>query len=262
MQTNVEFNLDEEFSRLIVQCIHDAWGDRTKEIVVKNRFRTKNSVPFLRWENFSVLLCDEFNSSERMTYLANRSAWTLPLLYDQESGFLITFMRETRFEELKSEYIIRSKMHYIDLLAHYLNKDLKADIQQLELPFFNNFQKMFEDEKQMPEIIQKFLFQLFEDGCQLKRHVLILFDNSGYDITSVRAVMIDKWMNIVYEENWSSYIPTDLSIIVDEVVDNANVNADPQHGLKYTSKYDKRKNKKDHKLNHKTGEELRESPNN
>jgi len=252
LQTNVVSNLDENFCRLIVRCMHDAWGDRTKEIVSKNQLKTQNSVPFLRWDTLCTSLCDEFNSPACMTYLSNRGAWKLPLLLDTESGVLITFMRESRFKKLRKEYFGRKKMHYIDLLSHYLNNDLQADTQQLELPLFNNFQKKFEDENKIPEFVRKFLYQLLEDDRQLKRHVLVLFDNSGYDVTSVRAVVIDKAMNVVYEENWNKFIPTDMSVIADEIVDKNDVNNDPRHGLKFTAKSNKRKNRKYNIINSKT----------
>ncbi len=252
MESEKVFNLSDKICRKIVECIHEALGDGIKEVVARNRLKTKNSVPFLKWDILNTLLCDEFDTPDCMSYIAKRGAWKLILLYDKNTGFLFSFMRESRFNSLRKDFDKRKKMHYIDILAMFLNEDLRAKALQTKLPLVFGKDKKFSDEERMHEIVHNFLIQLLEDQLLLSRHALILFDGTDYGLTSVRAVMIDTQMNIVEQENWNSYIPTDISIVADEISDSNADNGDPQHGLRFTSKSDRRKNMKNHKVEHKS----------
>ncbi|MCD8633887.1 DUF5986 family protein, partial [Clostridioides difficile] len=81
-----------------------------------------------------------------------------------------------------------------------------------------------------------------KDGAIIEHHVLLLFNQTAeYELTSIRAVMVDTNLNIVSEQNLSSYISIEESTVV-EKVDKTNPAANnPTLGLKLTAKADARK---------------------
>ena len=80
--------------------------------------------------------------------------------------------------------------------------------------------------------------------------MLILFESHGYQLTSVRAVMIDSNLNIAVEENWANSIAANESIIADNIEEmNAPAN-NPNHGLRLTSKAAARKKSRLHRKLH------------
>lgn len=224
--------------KLIVRCLEDAVGDRLKEDVQRNHLRTHNGDGGRVWDFINTGLCECFDGPDCMAGITKRGPWEMVLVYERESKRLFTFMREARFAAIQKDMPRRRRMHYLDMLARHLNSDLLAPGQ------IGWFDKTFADEDDLKELVGRLLSTLESDGVIIERHVLVLFESRGYQLTSVRAVMVDTNLNIAAEENWTSNIAAADSIIVD-TVDDANAPAnDPNHGLRLTRKAAARKKDK------------------
>lgn len=128
-------------------------------------------------------------------------------------------------------------MHYLDMLTRHLNVDLKALEGQTTM-----FPVSFEDQDELDLAIQILLRTLIEDDVVLKRHVLVLFDSSRYQLTSIRAIMVDTSLNVVCEQDWSSIITVDESVVAEKVSSENNAADNPTRGLELTAKAAARKN--------------------
>jgi len=171
-----------------------------------------------------------------MAYTSKRGPWEMILVYEKQSGFLYTFMREKRFTEIRAKVGKRRRMHYVDMLVRHLNPDLRAPVGQMSM-----FPVHFDDETQLAESVRTLLANLLEDGAVVRRHVLVLFESARFILTSVRAVMVDTNLDIVIEQDWSNAISVEESVIAEQVDEPKNPANVPARGLKLTAKAAARK---------------------
>jgi len=224
------------FASTVVDCIYIAVGDGIKEDIARQGLKTHNSVPSRIWDLLNTYVCERLRTTDCIATTTKRGPWEIALVYDRATGFLFTLMREKRFNELQSNVTKRRNMHYVDLLVRHLNSDLVSNVGQTRL-----FPIYFEDEDKMAENVQKILLGFSEDVGEIKRHAIILFDSSKYNLTSVRAIMVDSNLNPVSEWDWTKYIPVQESSIT-EKVDNPNApESNPSRGLELTAKAAARK---------------------
>lgn len=217
----------------IVHCIENAVGDSIREDVRRNNLRTTNSIPSRIWDLLNTALLDSLDATDCCVSTAQRGPWQMVIIFEKASGTVITLMREKRFAELKRAQQRRSRMHYVDMLPKMFNRDLLADCsQQSFLP------KEFSDEADLVFLVQRLLRDLVSDISIVRNHVLVLFDTRGFQLTSVRAVMITPNLEIASgcEADWSKYISTTESVIVEQVNEPLAPANDPRHGLKLKAK--------------------------
>lgn len=231
MTQKLTFSISPKVRDIIMQSISDAVGDLIKEDMKRNHLKTHNGNGGRIWDFLNTELCNEFNSPDCMAYLSQRGPWHMVLVYERESKLLFTIMREARFATIQKETYKRRRMHYLDMLTRHLNKDLLAPVGQIS--FIEN---EFDDQDNLHELIGRLLHDLTRDGAVIERHVLVLFESQNYQMTSIRAVMLDSNLDIVAEDNWSNSITTDDSIIMDSVESHVDPSNDPNRGLRLTSK--------------------------
>ena len=223
----------------IIQCLSEAVGDLIKEDVRRNRLRTHNGDGGRIWDFLNTELCEAFSSLDCMASVTHRGPWEMVLVYERESKSLFTFMREARFSTIRKETYKRRRMHYLDMLTRHLNKNLLAPVGQTVM-----FENEFVDQDNLRELVDRLLCNLLRDGAIIERHVLVLFESQDYQLTSVRAVMLDSNLDVVVEENWSNMIAARDSVIADAVDMPDDPANDPNHGLRLTSKAAARKKEK------------------
>lgn len=239
MAHQVSFSISPIVREIVMRSISEAVGDLIKEDVKRNRLRTHNGNGGRIWDFLNTELCEGFNSPDCMAYVTQRGPWEMVMVYERESKRLFTFMREARFATIRKEAYKRRRMHYLDMLTRHLNKELLAPVGQTSL-----FENKFDDQDDLHELVGRLLCTLQRDGAVIERHVLVLFESQNYQLTSIRAVMLDSNLDIVTEENWSNKIIANDSVIVDSVdVPNDPAN-DPNRGLRLTSKAAARKKEK------------------
>ena len=239
MAHRLTFTISSEVRDTIMRSMSEAVGDLIKEDVRRNRLRTHNGNGGRVWDFLNTELCEGFDSPDCMAYVTQRGPWEMVMVYERESKRLFTFMREARFATIRKETYKRRRMHYLDMLTRHLNKDLLAPVGQTTM-----FENEFVDQDDLHELVSRLLRDLQRDGVIIERHVLVLFESQNYQLTSARAVMLDSNLDIVAEENWSSKITAQDSVIADVVEAPNNPANDPNHGLRLTSKAAARKKAK------------------
>ncbi len=226
----------------MTRVIEGAVGDDIKRDVRENQLVTQNSTPARIWDHLNTSIAKNAEKNGCLYSLTKRGPWNMIIIYDNESKYVITIMREERLKEIRKGSKKRKSLHYLQAFTQCYNRDLYADGKQ---------QSMFEEEtalndvyKDAENIVQKMIESINSTkNHAIARHVLVLFSSMNYQLTNIRAVMIDTDLDIVCEESWNKYISTSESIITDIVspVNDKTPYNKPSHGMKFTSKANERK---------------------
>lgn len=236
-----------EVIKKIVNSVEDAVGDDIRMDIHRNDLQTTNSFSTRIWDLINTNLIKSLKAEDCTIAKAHRGCWEMVIIFEKNTQCIFTFMREKRFEELRKRQCKRTHMHYIDMLTRQFNKELLADSQQLSL-----FSHSFSDENKLSEKVQNLLRDLEGDADIVRNHVLVLFDTVGYQLTHIRAVKITPNLDIARqcESDWSEYIASTESIVVERIDDPDIPGNNPNRGLSLKAKaLARQKNKPKHKNN-------------
>lgn len=247
MNVNLNKNyIPEKVIIAAVKAINNAVSDDIKEDFLLNGFVTTNSYPTRVWEYVNRNLLKELPPELCTVVKTHRGPWEFMIIYDKQSGHIMTIMRDARFKELRESIHNRSTEHYVQLLARSFNSGLTAGYEQLSLePDVDEDIDM----KTVSAEVQKLLSGLRNENEPIKNHVLVLFDTAGGQLVNIKSVMVTPKLEIVAgsECDWSKYISVTESVIVDKISEPVSVFDKPERGLKLTSKAIARQNKRNNK---------------
>lgn len=222
-----------ELRTKIIRCVEDAVRDDILADIQHHNLRTTNSVPTRVWDLLNTNLARELETEDCTIAGAHRGPWQMLIIFERTTQCIFTFMREKRFAELSRLQRHRKNMHYLDMLTRQFNKELLADQQQLAL-----FPHTFSDENKLSQLIQTLLHDLEDEIPVVRNHVLILFETAGYQLLSIRAVKVTPSLDIAQDgyQDWSEYISSNVSVVVEKVVHSDAPENQPNRGLKLKSK--------------------------
>lgn len=232
MHTNCKY-ISEELAEKLVRCVEDAVGDGIREDIQKNDLQTKNSVPARIWDLMNTNIIKTLETQDCTIAKAHRGPWEMLIVFEKTTQCIFTLMREKRFTEIRKYQRKRVHMHYVDMLAKQFNNELIAEQKQLSL-----FPHAFADEERLAELVQILLSDLKGDIEVVRNHVLILFDTEGYQLKHIRAIMVTPDLEIAAgsEQDWSAYISTHESVIVEKVANPDAAENRPNRGLSLKAK--------------------------
>lgn len=228
----------------LVRCVEDAVGDDIQADIRRNGLQTHNSVPSRIWDLLNTNIINSLETEDCTIAKAHRGPWEMLIIFEKTSQCIITFMREKRFLELQRRQQQRKRMHYIDILTKQFNGSLLSSQQQLSF-----IPHKFSDEGNLKELVQNLLIDLGSDRNIVRHHVLVLFNTVGYQLTQIRAVMVTPSLDIVCEseQDWSSFIKAEESVVVDTIENSFSPGNQPGRGLSLTAKAIARKKEKPQK---------------
>lgn len=227
----ITIKASDPFINIIAKCLVDAVGDDIKEDT--QRLVTQNGTSGRIWDYIHTNLCKNFSKSDVIANPTKRGAWALVPVFDRSTGTIYSLMREQRFSELKKQRPKRRIANYLDALVGSLNAELTATQHQTLL--FPSLSHKFND-IQIQEIVQKIIFDLGIPNELVKRHALILFQSSNYELISLRCCIVNSNLDRVAEANWNNYIKTNESAVADKITDKTSAYVNPTAGLKLRQK--------------------------
>ena len=232
MHTN-EFSFPTEIISKIVRCVEDAVGDDIRADIRQHDLQTRNSVPSRIWDLLNTNIIKTLDANVCTLAKVRRGPWEMLIIFEKTTQCILTFMREKRFSELRSNRRNRVNMHYLDMLSTQFNKELLSDQQQLSF-----IPHTFSDENRLAELVQTMLHDLEGDAEIVRHHVLVLFETVGYQLTHIRAVMVTPSLDIAQgsEQDWSQFIAADESVVVDTVNNPDTPGNQPIRGLSLKAK--------------------------
>lgn len=224
----LEMHFTADLIAKFVRCVEDAVGDDILADVQANGLQTRNSVPARIWDLLNTNLVNALEAENCTVVKTHRGPWEMLVVYEKASQCIITFMREKRFADLRKSQRKRKRMHYVDILAKYFNKELQTDQQQISL-----YPCTFSDEDRLSELVQTLLRDLEGGSGVVRNHVLVLFETIGYQLSHIRAVMVTPNLDIALgsEQNWTEFISAKESLVVSKTTDSENPRNHPSRGL-------------------------------
>lgn len=197
----------------IFECLSQAVSEDRQEASLHLGLRTSVAEPFLNWDLIYRNLMNKFDEKELVKYsVTKRGMWTVLLLYDVNSKFMFSFMRDTRFKAIKNQ-TNSARPQYVQALLN-LNSELQASTKQM---------RIFSDESKFSQTeLQRTLEDLcanFRGGIDVdkSRHVMVVFSNKYGSIDSLKAYLLDRDLDVVYQQDWLEVAKPLMSSIPDTV---------------------------------------------
>ena len=198
----------------IVSCVEDAFGDEIAADVQRNGLLTFNSPARRSWDFLNTKLLHTLNVGNCTTVKADRN-WQMVVIFEKTTECILTFMKESRFSELRRNQRKRNHMHYVEILAKQFNSDVIPGYEQMA--FYPHIFRDSTDEVQSK--VQDILANFHTGLDVVQNHILVLFEANGYRLESIRAVKVTPQLDVAanYDDDWSGYISNAPSIVVDRV---------------------------------------------
>lgn len=224
--------LADELLAEIGQCVQSAIECDIPQIRTNLNSMIRNTQSVGGWNalgqfGWNYIAARLLNNGRLKAVPTKRGGWNMVFIHDEDSDFLITLMREKRFEELQAEQPQRRRMHYIDVLSKSLNADLQMVYPQMEF-----FPKEFVDEDSLEAQFKMLLRQLDSDVALLSRFAIMLFDTERDHVSNLRIVLVDADLNIVDEKKLNSLLTFDVAPVVETASELGTPAQNPDRNLK------------------------------
>lgn len=197
MGNKITINLNGEDKLIIVQAIQNGL-DKFKEHKITNKTITNMGSTGTKWDMINSECNDALSKLRFDVVICKRGIWELVLIYDKETKYLYTLMKDKRFEEL-SKVVSNDKVHYLEALTTVnINASEETYEQVLLIEDFT---------KDKEEKIEKTVEKLFKNiNGKIERHVLITFTDKNFELYSISASIITPSLQVLLKEDWSQYI--------------------------------------------------------
>lgn len=194
--------ISQDIKQKIYECIFQALCEDRQEADAYMGLKTHVSGPFLNWDLIYRNLINAFGDDNVSVKWSTtvRGMWTVLLLYDVESGLLISFMRDTRLEAIKHLKTEKQPQYIRSLIA--LNDELQATNKQLTLS-----NDVTSSKSQNGTELMKVLDNLCSGfDCPIEHnelhHTLVCFSSKYGTLSSLQAYILDCDLDIVEQQNW------------------------------------------------------------
>lgn len=225
-------NSEKKFMKEMVSAVNRAIVEDVSDDYQRSGLDRQHS------NSYNQLIWDHINNN--LSHIADehiiggytkRGFWNVYSIFDTQTGYIYSFMREKRFFQIAKEY--RKNPHYITALASECNSTLKPR----QMTFF----PIEPDKAEMKAIVECICNDLSIPFEIIKGHKMILFDTKHGILSSIRCCIVDRTLEIHDSIELTSYININESVIIEEVDDLATKRNNPTLGLKLKDKAKKKK---------------------
>ncbi len=218
----------------IVSAVYDV-GDFMKEEIARLKLISGNFKPGLFWSKLNTNVHAAVGMSGCQADIF-RAGFHEFLLVTREN-FKLTFMRESRFYDVRAEVKAEGKLSYQNLLVQQYNGSLEAEVVQMALYQMHEYDKV-----EISERFNKLFSGIRDSGDDVGYYVMIIFEIDKYfELRRIKAVIVDPNFDIVEEQDWSHYIPVENPVIVEKISDAKSPGNDPTRGITLKAKAFERK---------------------
>lgn len=223
-------NPEEELMKDIVSAINIAISENVSDDYQLLGLNPHNS------NSFFQLIWDHINTNlSGIPYViggyTKRGFWNMYTIFDPNTGYLYSFMREKRFFQIAKKQ--KSTMHYVQAMATTCNDNLEPT----QLTLF----PMEPDKAEAKSIVDFICNSLGISSGDVKTHKIILFCTSHSMLTNVRCCTVDRMLEIHESVDLTPHINVLENIVVETVDDPISKSNNPTQGLKFTTKAKKKK---------------------
>lgn len=226
MEDSILNKINIEFKTMLYNAMEDA-SYRYKEFKAENPFSaTHNCYAAARWDSINEVMSYYFLENDIPFSIVRRGFWSLLLFCNPEQNTLFSVMRVDRFNEICNNPESNAPKYFDSLVS--LNYDLEAKASQTTLtgkPYEAN------DKNKQLDIL---CGALPKPNDNKYTHVIVLFDVSYDDITSIKLCIVNNRFEIVDEVDVTaavikSRIPEEIPEV--EKPSNESTSQDAQRGF-------------------------------
>lgn len=197
----------------VYQCLFQAIGEDYQEAESHLELETHISKPFMIWDLINRNLIRSFSESDVLYSTKKRGMWEILLLYDKKSNMLLSFMKDTRFKDIRKVERGRKPQYIRALLLH--NQSLQAEIKQQKL---FEISKLEREDERLKTLLDSLCANFMESVVgHVKHHALIVFSSGYGQLTSLKAYMLDSDLDVVCEKDLLDVAKPIMSNEVDKV---------------------------------------------
>lgn len=237
----------------VVDKLSSSLGDELEIGLKKMGIDERHSVGkhYLKWDLFNKNCINSFKEGTLIARYAKRGPWNMVPLVDFSSHFIFSVMREERFIELCRGKGKRKRLHYMEAFAQSFNFAL-GEASQMSV-----FLEDQDRKEEVAQIVDGILKDMQVEKYAIENYAVILFNEYNHELVSIKCCVINSDLQIVDQEDWSSYIKHRQSI-VPEVVEGDNdlqynqsvsLNAKARERAKQRTNVEEKKDKKENSKN-------------
>ena len=209
MNYEVDIPLKPLYIRMIAEAIPNAYYLYDEHVNEQN-FLTDNGRDGEIWNYINKCASEVLPVDSFQIVVMNRGIWKFLGLYDKETHYLYTLMREKN--------LINIQKKISDHLFHYLNalSKLNDELAETYEPIYHQMSLFGVDsyDEEGNEVLEKILKTMIRkiDG-DIERYVLIAFDSDRFGVVkNIRGIIPSKGLDFYKDENWNTYIATEYEI--------------------------------------------------
>lgn len=218
--------LDQQDKAKIIAAIVEAETANVNEFYNEEKLSFRNAYHFLKWDYIFTNLERRLGDSNNLKVIkTKRGYFTMGLLVDSEQKYVYSIVKLKNLNHIKRE---KNYAHYLWQLAS-INGVSKTSTEQIS---------MFDDE---PQLKDSDILNLLD--FEPVKYITILIDESNWIMPTISLALVDKMLNVYYEEILEDVEKVDFS----ECINNMEVPEAMKQNkidLKFTPKTDERLNKK------------------
>lgn len=191
--------LENEFIRAIINGIENADYLYREHMKVEN-FPTHNGDDGQKWNYINKAINETLPVDRFQIEVMQRGIWQFIGIYDKITGYLYTLMRQKNLSTLRKNADTKL-FHYTNALSKlnsYLAGDFAIANEQMSL-----FPKALYDEAGEEELERILASLIKKIDNEIKCYVLVAFDISQGQVTSIKGIVPSIGMMYFKEENWN-----------------------------------------------------------
>jgi hypothetical protein len=209
MVNNITIKLSEEDKMLFTESIRNGL-DKFGDYKIEHPTVTRIGYTGTQWDYINTECSDALPKSKFDISVCSRGVWELILIYDKESKYLYTLMKDKRFEDLKKQ-LKKDKVHYLEAITK-LNVKFWEESQE-QGSFFADISEI------KSEKIEKTIEQMLKDiNEDIEAHILVTFTERQNELFSISASIVTPTLNIIYAEKWNEYIQPKYDIVINNKI--------------------------------------------
>ncbi|EII6316065.1 DUF5986 family protein [Staphylococcus pseudintermedius] len=188
-------------NNVVIPHLVNAFTEETVTTIaeIKNEYNlvTENFKGFVNWDLKFKSIIKMALQYNMVPLIRKRGSWTFVAVLDEELKDLFIFTKKANIEKVIKNFG-KGNIHYFHAFVG-INKSIKLDDCQME--FFTKTTSEYE-EKRIDEVRNI----LSEDYPRVNQVIFIVAEEENRRITSVEAILYDRFFNEIEKTNYSEYI--------------------------------------------------------
>lgn len=156
------------------------------------------------WNHINDCLVRYFEEDRFQTFVIDRKFWHLIALYDKDTKYLYTFMRDKNYSRLSKKEKTDQLKHYVGLLSRLNGKLLKT-----YTPIYQQITWFEEDtvDEEFDVFLQEELNKIVQNiAGEVERYALVLVNQRNGRVKDADCIVPVENILPIYEESWKEHI--------------------------------------------------------